>query len=262
MSQAAARSGKPAGRAARAAPARELRARGKLTRRRLLDAGAQAFAARGFYATRVDDIVKLAETSHGTFYLYFSNKEELFSALAAEVAEAMQEHAASMQPLAPDAEGRAALRAWIADLSQLYDQYGPVIRAWTEAEIGASEFGITTRTIRHYEDEGLLSPRREGQNRLFSPRDRVRLKLALRGKRLGFSLSEIRELFDLYDLARDEKRQLEQFLTKLEKRRALLVQQREDIEVMLNEIAFFEIQCRKLLAADLAKPAAPAQSAA
>lgn len=126
----------------------------------------------------------------------------------------------------------------------------------------ASEFGITTRTIRHYEDEGLLSPRREGQNRLFSPRDRVRLKLALRGKRLGFSLSEIRELFDLYDLARDEKGQLEQFLTKLEKRRALLVQQREDIEIMLNEIAFFESQCRKLLAADLAKPSATAQSAA
>jgi len=126
----------------------------------------------------------------------------------------------------------------------------------------ASEFGITTRTIRHYEDEGLLSPRRDGQNRLFSPRDRVRLKLALRGKRLGFSLSEIRELFDLYDLARDEKGQLEQFLTKLEKRRALLEQQREDIEVMLNEIAFFEIQCRKLLAADPASPAATAQSAA
>jgi DNA-binding transcriptional MerR regulator len=125
----------------------------------------------------------------------------------------------------------------------------------------ASEFGITTRTIRHYEDEGLLSPRREGQNRLFSPRDRVRLKLALRGKRLGFSLSEIRELFDLYDLARDEKGQLEQFLTKLEKRRALLEQQREDIEVMLNEIAFFEIQCRKLLAADLAKSPATAQPA-
>jgi DNA-binding transcriptional MerR regulator len=112
----------------------------------------------------------------------------------------------------------------------------------------AKEFGITTRTIRHYEDEGLLSPRREGQNRLFSHRDRVRLKLALRGKRLGFSLAEIRELFDLYDLARDEKRQLEQFLGKLEKRRTLLVQQREDIEVMLNEITFFEAQCRKLLA--------------
>jgi DNA-binding transcriptional MerR regulator len=112
----------------------------------------------------------------------------------------------------------------------------------------AKEFDITTRTIRHYEDEGLLSPRREGQNRLFSQRDRVRLKLALRGKRLGFTLAEIRELFDLYDLARDEKRQLEQFLTKLEKRRASLAQQREDIEVMLNEITFFESQCRKLLA--------------
>ena len=112
----------------------------------------------------------------------------------------------------------------------------------------AKEFGITTRTIRHYEDEGLLSPRREGLNRLFSSRDWVRLKLALRGKRLGFSLAEIRELFDLYDLARDEKRQLEQFLAKLEKRRVLLKQQREDIEVMLNEITFFESQCRKLLA--------------
>ena len=76
----------------------------------------------------------------------------------------------------------------------------------------------------------------------------MRLKLALRGKRLGFTLAEIRELFDLYDLARDEKRQLQQFLAKLEKRRTLLQQQREDIEVMLNEITFFEAQCRKVLA--------------
>lgn len=120
----------------------------------------------------------------------------------------------------------------------------------------AKEFGITTRTIRHYEDEGLLSPRREGQNRLFSHRDRVRLKLALRGKRLGFTLAEIRELFDLYDLARDEKRQLQEFITKLEKRRALLEQQREDIEVMLNEITFFENQCKKLLVENPARPAA------
>jgi DNA-binding transcriptional MerR regulator len=112
----------------------------------------------------------------------------------------------------------------------------------------AKEFGVTTRTIRHYEDEGLLSPRREGLNRLFGNRDRVRLKLALRGKRLGFSLAEIRELFDLYDLARDEKRQMQEFLTKLERRRVMLAQQREDIEVMLNEITFFENQCRKLLA--------------
>lgn len=113
----------------------------------------------------------------------------------------------------------------------------------------SQEFGVTTRTIRHYEGEGLVSPRRDGVNRIFSNRDRVRLKLALRGKRLGFSLSEIRELFDLYDLARDEKKQLAEFLTKLDKRRALLEQQREDIEVMLNEVNFFTDQCRRLLEA-------------
>ena len=112
----------------------------------------------------------------------------------------------------------------------------------------AREFAVTTRTIRHYEDEGLLSPRRDGTSRLFSNRDRVRLKLALRGKRLGFSLAEIRELFDLYDLAHDEKRQLQEFMTKLVKRRAMIELQREDIEVMLNELTFFENQCRKLLA--------------
>jgi DNA-binding transcriptional MerR regulator len=111
----------------------------------------------------------------------------------------------------------------------------------------AKEFGVTTRTIRFYEDQGLLSPRREGTNRVFSTRDRVRLKLALRGKRLGFSLAEIRELFELYDISRDEQRQLQEFLARLERRRAHLEQQREDIEVMLNEINFFAGQCRRLL---------------
>ncbi len=111
----------------------------------------------------------------------------------------------------------------------------------------AQEFGITTRTIRYYEDQGLISPERNGVSRVFSNRDRVRLKLALRGKRLGFSLSEIRELFELYDVSRDERRQLEAFLGKLERRRAMLEQQREDIEIMLNEINFFSDQCRRML---------------
>ena len=111
----------------------------------------------------------------------------------------------------------------------------------------ASEFEVTTRTIRFYEDQGLISPRREGSTRVFSGRDRVRLKLALRGKRLGFSLAEIRELFELYDISRDERKQLEEFLTKLERRRARLEQQREDIAVMLNEIDFFATECRRLL---------------
>ena len=114
----------------------------------------------------------------------------------------------------------------------------------------AREFGVTTRTIRHYEDEGLLNPARQGSSRVFMQRDRVRLKLALRGKRLGFSLQEIKELFDLYDLSKDERHQLEAFLTKLEKRKVLLDQQREDVEVMLREVEFFAAQCRKLLAQD------------
>jgi DNA-binding transcriptional MerR regulator len=111
----------------------------------------------------------------------------------------------------------------------------------------AKEFGVTTRTIRFYEDQGLLSPKREGTTRVFSSRDRVRLKLALRGKRLGFSLAEIRELFELYDISRDEHKQIEEFLARLERRRAQLEQQREDIEVMLHEIDFFANQCRRML---------------
>jgi len=111
----------------------------------------------------------------------------------------------------------------------------------------AAEFEVTTRTIRFYEDQGLISPKRDGNTRVFSGRDRVRLKLALRGKRLGFSLAEIRELFELYDISRDERKQLEEFLTKLERRRIRLEQQREDIAVMLNEIDFFATECRRLL---------------
>ncbi len=123
---------------------------------------------------------------------------------------------------------------------------GTMTGTFTISEL-AREFGVTTRTIRFYEDQGLLSPQREGNNRIFIQRDRVRLKLALRGKRLGFSLAEIRELFELYDISRDEKKQLEEFLARLERRRAQLEQQREDIEVMLNEITFFANQCRQLL---------------
>jgi len=120
---------------------RELRARGRHTRRKLLDAGAQVFATKGYHATRVDDIVKLAHASHGTFYLYFSNKEELFRALAEEVASEMHELAATLGPLRSTPDGRSELRAWIEQFADVYERYGAVIRTWTEAEIGRSEFG-------------------------------------------------------------------------------------------------------------------------
>ena len=110
------------------------------------------------------------------------------------------------------------------------------------------EFEITPRAIRFYEDQGLLAPRRDGQRRIYTPRDRTRLKLTLRGKRLGLTLSEIREIVDMYDTGRDERPQLEKFLAVLEAHKRQLMQQREDIEAQLSEIALFEKRCRKRLA--------------
>jgi DNA-binding transcriptional MerR regulator len=109
------------------------------------------------------------------------------------------------------------------------------------------EFEITPRAIRFYEDQGLLAPRRDGQRRIYTPRDRTRLKLTLRGKRLGLTLSEIRELIDMYEPGRDERPQLERFLAVLESHKASLLQQRADIEAQLAEILSFEKRIRKRL---------------
>jgi DNA-binding transcriptional MerR regulator len=111
----------------------------------------------------------------------------------------------------------------------------------------AREFDVTPRAIRFYEDQGLLAPRRDGQRRIYAPRDRTRLKLTLRGKRLGLSLSEIRELIDLYEPGRDERPQLERFLAVLEAHRKSLLQQRADIEAQLGELQTFEKRARKQL---------------
>ena len=93
----------------------------------------------------------------------------------------------------------------------------------------ASEFDVTPRAIRFYEDHGLLAPKRDGTRRIYSARDRTRLKLTLRGKRLGLTLSEIRELIDMYEPGRDERPQLKRFLSVLEAHKASLLQQRADI---------------------------------
>jgi DNA-binding transcriptional MerR regulator len=111
----------------------------------------------------------------------------------------------------------------------------------------AREFDVTPRAIRFYETEGLLAPRREGQRRIYTPRDRTRLKLTLRGKRLGLTLSEIRELIDMYEPGRDERPQLERFLAVLEAHKKSLVQQRADIEAQLAEILTFEKKVKKQL---------------
>ncbi|MCE2679202.1 MAG: MerR family DNA-binding transcriptional regulator [Burkholderiales bacterium] len=110
------------------------------------------------------------------------------------------------------------------------------------------EFDLTSRTVRFYEDQGLLNPAREGRNRIYSPRDRTRLKLILRGKRLGLSLQEIRELMDMYESPQDTAQQLQCFLKVLDVHKQKLKQQLKDIEGMLGEIVQHEQHCENLLA--------------
>jgi len=112
----------------------------------------------------------------------------------------------------------------------------------------AREFEVTPRTIRFYESEGMLSPLREGQRRIYRARDRTRLKLILRGKRLGFPLSEIREIIDLYGAAEGEAAQLDYLVQRIEKRRAELMRKRRDIEESLWDLENVERNCRKRLA--------------
>jgi DNA-binding transcriptional MerR regulator len=119
-------------------------------------------------------------------------------------------------------------------------------RTYTIGEL-ALEFDITARAIRFYEDMGLLMPGRAGRNRVYTHRDRTRLKLTLRGKRLGLSLQEIKQLVDMYDTPSDTAQQLQAFLGVLGEHRRLLEQQREDIEITLAEIAQHEARCRALL---------------
>lgn len=111
----------------------------------------------------------------------------------------------------------------------------------------ADEFGVTLRAIRFYEEHGLISPQRQGRQRVFSRRDRVRLKLILRGKRIGLQLSEVREVIDLYDASRDEASQSLKLLTALLARRRQLEQQKRDIEDILDEIDQLEAHCRQVI---------------
>jgi DNA-binding transcriptional MerR regulator len=119
---------------------------------------------------------------------------------------------------------------------------------WSITEL-AEEHGVTLRTIRFYEDRGLITPERRGQQRIFHARDRVRLGLILRGRRLGFSLREIATIIDMYDAEPGETGQLRYLLEQIEHRRKALEQRRRDIDESLHELAEVEARCQ----ADLQK---------
>lgn len=111
----------------------------------------------------------------------------------------------------------------------------------------AKEFDITPRSIRFYEEQELLSPKRTGLNRIYCNKDRVRLKLIMRGKRLGFSLAEVKNLFELYDTNPNSSLQLETMLHLTEQKRAVLRQQLEDIQMLMSELDELEQRCREEL---------------
>ena len=111
----------------------------------MLDAGARVFADRGYHAARVDDIVKAAEVSHGTFYLYFSSKQDLFRAIAEDIASDMVALARELPALDRDEEG--AFRAWLEQFHDLYERHGKFLRTWTEAEVVDSELGRTASDL-------------------------------------------------------------------------------------------------------------------
>lgn len=124
---------------------RALRAQGRKTLQRLLTAGRVVFDTKGFHAARVDDIVKAARTSHGTFYLYFANKDDLFKALAVEAMAQMELLGSRLGPITPDDAGRGVLRDWIREYVESYAAHGTVIRAWTDRELAAQDLGRRAR---------------------------------------------------------------------------------------------------------------------
>ncbi|MBK7721379.1 MAG: MerR family DNA-binding transcriptional regulator [Austwickia sp.] len=121
-------------------------------------------------------------------------------------------------------------------------------QSWSIAQI-AAEFGITHRAVRHYEELGLISPERRGTQRIYHRRERTRLALILRGKRLGFPLEEIRTIVDMYDDIPGEVGQLRYVLEQVGERRADLEQRRRDLDDLFEELDEFERRCREDLAA-------------
>ena len=114
----------------------------------------------------------------------------------------------------------------------------------------AKEFGVTTRTIRFYEEKGLITPLREGQKRLYSPADRVRIKLILRGKRIGMTLQECVDFIDMYDPEHNNDDQLHSLIDDVKHRREKLQQQKKDIDDMLSGLEEVQALCEAALARD------------
>ena len=144
------------------------------------------FDERGYHAARVDDIVRVAQTSHGTFYLYFRNKQDLFLALIDDVTEAMRELAESLPPIKPSKAGYDELRKWLDGFYGIYEHYHPVIRAWTEANAQNPEMAATgARVLRRFIDQ-LVRRVREADRSVVSDPDLAALAMVSMVERVSF----------------------------------------------------------------------------
>lgn len=150
-----------------APPARPLRAKGRATRARLLDAGVAVFSRKGFHAARVDDVVREAQTSHGTFYLYFASKDALFEQLVVDVAEEFRTLTESLPVMSRSDPRREELESWLLELIRVHSRYGPLIRSWTEAERG--EGATTGQVVLATLAEALASKVRVRSRKAFDP---------------------------------------------------------------------------------------------
>ena len=145
---------------------RELRAQGRKTRARLLKAGLQVLAERGYHVARVDDVVRAAKTSRGTFYLYFDDKQDLFRTLASDAAEEMAALADDLGPIDAGPDGLAELRRFLHVFHDTYDRHGAVIRAWAEnqvddkalIELGLATFGGIAAAVTERLREAAVQP--------------------------------------------------------------------------------------------------------
>ena len=154
-------------------PTSDRRGHGTETRQRLLDAALTVFAERGYHAARVDDIVRAAETSHGTFYLYFANKEELLRELATACATDLRRTASVLQPADSTTDGTDVLGAFVTGFMATYARYGPVIRAWMEDQMRDGEIdrlGVRVFT----EIAGALAARLDAADAVATPARRAR----------------------------------------------------------------------------------------
>lgn len=130
-------------------------------------------------------------------------------------------------------------------------------RTWTISEL-ATEFDVSTRTIRFYEEKGFIRPRRDGQRRIYSASDRTRIRLILRGKRIGMSLAECMEIIDMYRPGDSDESQLDSLLSRVRERRESLEQQRRDLDETLRALKEIENLCRQAQQTTDNAPAPPA----